>query len=139
MSQRTYFDQQTGQIITSVSGDLDLIDLSAYESYPSIEAFGDAQQQYVENGVLVNMPEKPFPQSIFNFQTKSWSEMTVDLLEKNIKNQRNLALVSSDWTQLADVTNVDKQAWSEYRQALRDITSQSGYPTNVVWPTPPQG
>jgi hypothetical protein len=28
--------------------------------------------------------------------------------------------------------------WQTYRQALRDVPTQSGYPVNVVWPTPPQ-
>jgi hypothetical protein len=51
--------------------------------------------------------------------------------------ERRAKLVATDWTQLPDVPLETKQAWAEYRQALRDITSQPGYPTNVVWPTPP--
>ena len=29
------------------------------------------------------------------------------------------------------------QAWRDYRQALRDIPAQSGFPFNVVWPSVP--
>ena len=54
-----------------------------------------------------------------------------------IREQRNALLKNSDWTQIPDCT-VDKQAWAEYRQALRDITAQAGFPTDVVFPTPPQ-
>lgn len=53
-----------------------------------------------------------------------------------IRNERNNLLVASDWTQVLDAP-VDQNAWAEYRQALRDITSQEGFPHNVVWPVKP--
>ena len=53
---------------------------------------------------------------------------------KSIREQRNQKLKDSDWTQLADST-ADKTAWATYRQALRDITAQSGFPWEVTWPT----
>jgi hypothetical protein len=49
---------------------------------------------------------------------------------------RNEKLAESDWTQLSD-SNVDKSAWATYRQELRDIPSQPGFPLEVVWPTQP--
>ena len=52
--------------------------------------------------------------------------------------RRNRLLYETDWTQMPDVTLATKTAWATYRQALRDITEQSGYPTNIIWPTPPQ-
>ena len=51
---------------------------------------------------------------------------------------RNQLLSESDWTQLPDVPQALKDAWATYRQALRDITAQSGFPTNIVYPTKPQ-
>ena len=45
-------------------------------------------------------------------------------------------LASSDWTQIPDST-ADKQAWATYRTALRDISSQVGFPYNVEWPLNP--
>lgn len=54
-----------------------------------------------------------------------------------VRAQRNALLAECDWTQLADAP-VDSQAWATYRQALRDITSQSGFPWEVTWPTAPQ-
>lgn len=67
------------------------------------------------------------------------NEMPEWVLVSSIKSQRNLLLQQSDWTQLPDVPIDSKQAWAAYRQQLRDVTSQSGYPFNVIWPTPPQG
>lgn len=56
---------------------------------------------------------------------------------EEIRNQRNILLAESDWTQLPDAP-VDQTAWAAYRQALRDVTDQEGFPTNVVWPVKPE-
>jgi hypothetical protein len=55
---------------------------------------------------------------------------------EEVREMRNKKLVDSDWTQLAD-SQVDKQAWATYRQALRDIPTQSGFPENTIWPQKP--
>lgn len=49
---------------------------------------------------------------------------------------RNRKLADCDWTQLADST-ADKPAWAVYRQALRDIPAQSGFPWEITWPVEP--
>lgn len=54
----------------------------------------------------------------------------------NVRANRNMKLAASDWTQLADAP-VDSQVWTAYRQALRDITAQAGFPFDVTWPTAP--
>ena len=51
---------------------------------------------------------------------------------------RHLLLTRSDWTQLPDVPSETKEAWAAYRQALRDITKQTGYPYEINWPTVPK-
>jgi len=55
---------------------------------------------------------------------------------KSVRNSRTEKLKDSDWTQLADST-VDKAAWATYRQALRDITAQAGFPWTITWPDAP--
>jgi hypothetical protein len=52
--------------------------------------------------------------------------------------RRNAELAASDWTQLADAP-VDNLAWAIYRQALRDISEQPGFPSTIVWPAAPDG
>jgi hypothetical protein len=54
----------------------------------------------------------------------------------SVRNSRNNMLKDSDWTQLADAP-VDKAAWATYRQALRDITAQAGFPWTIDWPVAP--
>jgi hypothetical protein len=53
-----------------------------------------------------------------------------------VKSKRNDLLSKSDWTQLPD-SGADKQQWAVYRQALREVSSQAGFPFNVVWPSKP--
>lgn len=53
--------------------------------------------------------------------------------------KRNRLLYETDWTQMPDVTLPNKAEWAVYRQALRDITRQPGYPSSITWPTPPEG
>lgn len=63
----------------------------------------------------------------------------LDVIEGNeIRRQRDALLRACDWTQLPDVSISEerKQQWSDYRQALRDLPEQEGFP-NVVFPTPP--
>ena len=56
---------------------------------------------------------------------------------KSVRQARTLLLSQSDWTQVSDAP-VDKAAWATYRQTLRDITEQAGFPHSVVWPTNPE-
>ena len=54
----------------------------------------------------------------------------------NVRNSRTEKLKDCDWTQITDST-ADKAVWATYRQALRDITAQSGFPWTITWPTQP--
>ena len=51
--------------------------------------------------------------------------------------QRAALLQQSDWTQVADAP-VEQAAWATYRQGLRDITAQPGFPADIDWPTRPE-
>jgi hypothetical protein len=53
-----------------------------------------------------------------------------------MRKQRTEKLKDSDWTQVDDAP-VDKTAWATYRQALRDLTSQAGFPWTITWPDAP--
>tara|TARA_R110000772_G_scaffold28010_1_gene70904 strand:- start:58 stop:453 length:396 start_codon:yes stop_codon:yes gene_type:complete len=53
-----------------------------------------------------------------------------------VREERDELLVTSDWTQVDD-SPVDKSAWATYRQLLRDVPSQAGFPTTITWPTKP--
>ena len=55
---------------------------------------------------------------------------------KNVRATRDEKLKDSDWTQVADAP-VDKAVWATYRQALRDVTAQEGFPWTVTYPEKP--
>jgi hypothetical protein len=56
-----------------------------------------------------------------------------------VREIRNLTLASCDWTSLTDapLTESKRLEWAAYRQALRNVTSQTD-PFNITWPTKPQ-
>ena len=53
------------------------------------------------------------------------------------RTKRDNLLLNSDWTQGADVPTSIKSKWTDYRQKLRDVPAQSGFPDSVTWPTEP--
>jgi len=55
---------------------------------------------------------------------------------KSVRATRDAKLAECDWTQVADAP-VDKAVWATYRQALRDVTAQTGFPWTVEWPDAP--
>ena len=63
------------------------------------------------------------------------SNLSAEDANRNIRSQRERLLAETDWMALSD--NTMSPAVSSYRQALRDVTLQSGFPYNVVWPTKP--
>lgn len=61
--------------------------------------------------------------------------MESDRLANKARIERDSLLAETDYLALSD--NTMSAAMTTYRQALRDITEQAGFPTNVTWPTKP--
>lgn len=55
--------------------------------------------------------------------------------EANVRDKRNRLLAETDWWAVSDRTMTTAQ--TQYRDALRDIPAQSGFPFSVTWPTKP--
>jgi len=55
-----------------------------------------------------------------------------------VRRERNKKLSATDWTQASDVPQAVKDSYISYRQALRDIPAQSGFPWTITWPVEPQ-
>ena len=58
---------------------------------------------------------------------------------KSVRTSRDDKLKECDWTQLDDtpLSNTVKATWAIYRQALRDVTMQAGFPWTITWPDAP--
>ena len=55
----------------------------------------------------------------------------------DIRAQRDSLLAACDWTQCRDVPDAVAAAWQPYRQKLRDLTKQEGFPDSIAWPVAP--
>ena len=83
------------------------------------------------NGVTVAMTAAEIAE--FNASLNTEAQILAERWE-GVRNHRNLLLSHCDWRSSNDLTLSDD--WKTYRQALRDITTQSD-PTNITWPTEP--
>lgn len=62
-----------------------------------------------------------------------WASGENDRLANEAREKRNVLLAETDWTASSDVTMSD--AMKTYRQALRDVPAQDGFPQDINWPT----
>lgn len=113
-----------------------LAEYGVYRVFTTVPPSFDPQiQKLVENA----------PQYIVDRWVQSWSVVDLNETELSViyethatsaRNERNSKLLASDWTQVADAP-VNRVAWAEYRQQLRDISNEEGFPFNITWPSPP--
>jgi hypothetical protein len=66
-------------------------------------------------------------------------ELLAPVIASEVRVERNKRLAECDWTQLTDAPlDLDgKSAWALYREALRMVPEQQGFPWEVVWPEQP--
>lgn len=110
---------------------------SLFGPYKSIEILDDRYRcdgadlpfSVVGQGVISDVQNGDFP-------PLPMSDEDIIRLGDEARLERNRLLAETDWTQVADAP-VDKAAWATYRQALRDIPQQAGFPETVVWPEKP--
>ena len=130
------YDPNNGKIL--LSGDLpeEMIPLQG-EHVLKVDA--SPFHHYVDMETLqpVSKPRKPEGFYIWSDDDKEW-KADIKMAEYGVTSKRNQLLVDSDWTQLSDIPAATKKKWKDYRQQLRDITDQAGYPLNVVWPDTPE-
>jgi hypothetical protein len=62
---------------------------------------------------------------------------TDEQVAAEVRGMRNLIIASTDWTQAADVPQAVKDKYTAYRQALRDVPAQVGFPRAINWPVAP--
>jgi hypothetical protein len=55
-----------------------------------------------------------------------------------VRSERNTKLAATDWTQGKDIPDNVSSTWAAYRQALRNVPAQAGFPWEVTWPTQPE-
>ena len=65
----------------------------------------------------------------------AWADGANDRAAEQVREERDAKLTACDWMANSDITMAS--AWTTYRQGLRDVPAQAGFPTDVTWPTEP--
>ena len=76
-------------------------------------------------------------------QMKTAEQLETERLEQaseSARNQRDRLLTETDWVTIraTDTGDPVPTEWLDYRQALRDITEQTGFPEQIEWPQEPE-
>ena len=82
-----------------------------------------------------NVPFTAEEEAEWDAMEAAWDAGADDRTAKEVRQKRDAILKSSDWRASSDLIMSDE--WRTYRQALRDITSQEGFPNDITWPTQP--
>lgn len=106
----------------------------------NIVVWAETNAQTSNNSYLiVDNPINPALWQVQNGQLVSTPQSVLTANQWNVvKYQRDTLLSETDWhvTKAVETGQPIDQDWANYRQQLRDITTQSD-PFNIVWPTPP--
>ena len=86
--------------------------------------------QKIVNNQVVNLTQEEIDNAAAQL-----NDYNQNVLPSEIRAERNRLLAETDYLALSD--NTMSAAMTTYRQALRDITDQAGFPTSVTWPTKP--
>lgn len=160
-----YAKVKNGQIIKYPYGYTELRADNPYTNFNGIELFyafqgteenlaGNTLEQIVNDNVpsydsrtqrlvAADIPVFENNQWVIKFQIidKTTEELSLEGAQQAeaVRADRNARLAATDWRVVKDLeaTGAVAADWSAYRQALRDIPSQDGFPWNIIWPTPP--
>jgi len=104
-----------------------------YSQFAGIEQQEDGKwyTKYVLGPIFTDNEEKTAAEQEAEYKARKDAEQA-----SAVRQTRNQRLSQSDWTQLEDST-ADKAAWATYRQALRDMSEQEGFPWTIQWPEQP--
>ena len=98
---------------------------------------------YSYDEYVITIPDRDGLEKIVQDNLPAWlayakSQETAQLAA-NVRTQRDKLLSDTDWTQVDDapISDADRESMRKYRQALRDITVQDGFPQTVAFPEIP--
>jgi len=138
---KAYMKETTGKNF----GRLDEATLDTYGSdivYEGPQATGGTVYQYSQRDGVQEIDGKWYTKYILGpVFTSATAEAEYKALRDaeqatNVRRERDAKLAETDWTQLPDAP-VGSVSWADYRQALRDVPTQDGFPWTVIWPEQP--
>lgn len=103
-----------------------VIVVNAWRPYSNTEQLKPCNP-YIEDGEVYSVQVEP--------KSNQQIQAELESLGNGIRTERNRRLAETDWRFRSDMN--PSQDWVDYCQSLRDITQQTGFPSNVVWPVAP--
>tara|TARA_B110000902_G_scaffold239412_1_gene288055 strand:- start:350 stop:628 length:279 start_codon:yes stop_codon:yes gene_type:complete len=82
-----------------------------------------------------NRPFTAEEEAALDVEESTWAAGANDRLAAEARDKRDNLLATTDWTASSDV--IMPTAMTTYRQALREVPTQGGFPSEVTWPTKP--
>ena len=137
-----YYVPRTGEIlsVSSVSSCSNIVTVQGCDHLITPLPFESTHSSFVDTSTnpptVKPIPPKPSVNHEFDYSDKTW-KLNLDIAAVSVRRERDNRLKSSDWTQLPDVAEPTRIKWQAYRQALRDVTGQAGFPLSVEWPEAP--
>lgn len=92
------------------------------------------------------VPFSPEEEAEWDAQEAAWAAGADARAAAEVRKQRDELLAESDWVTVKAIDQNAQdnfgiqvpQVWLDYRQALRDISTQEGFPHDIIWPTKPE-
>ena len=130
-------DELSGVTLTgSFTAEAEQLEINVYPTqYPDSTPAFDPWTQYLDVG-----PHNP------GDQYYTWVVVDMDSAEEtayyndavaSLKAERNARLFDTLWIFAEDDSATNESDWLTYRQELKDVTDQAGWPKTFTWPTPP--
>lgn len=131
---------ESGKILRVGTCQNEVFDLQAMPGELITEGTANPSSQYIENNIIVDMPPKPNGDYVFDYIAKQWVfdeqlAITKALYKRDTLLAEGPDRISPIWYNA--MTDEQKTAWANYRQALLDITQQPDYPNVIIWPIKP--
>lgn len=134
---------------TRVQDNENAVEIFTYRKYKITTIYRENLEEEIQNNLnnwLEDLKTREYDSLASSIRDKrnklleeSDKHMVLDRIEFEIPEELTptnlLAAVSSFFTTLGNLKNND---WSKYRQELRDLTKQEGFPYDVKFPTPPE-
>jgi hypothetical protein len=143
----TTYDPTSGEIIGQMHIDEELLDVNTLPGFATTPGQVDTAEFFIASGVVtaytpqqkIDKAVKPSHWHRWNNDSMSWMDTrSMAQVWEGVKLERSARLSATDWVvvKAQETGTAIPAAWLEYRQALRDITSQTD-PLNINWPSLP--
>jgi len=103
-----------------------------YATHPNVVSIDDTAGAFDADGNVVVVDESLVEAEV--------ERLIAEQPAKEARAKRDRLLTESDWVTIraTDTGDPVPTEWQTYRQALRDITEQTGFPENIEWPEKPE-